>query len=58
MSNPDSASYMIDDAVAIIQKVSTLQQAVHSIESEEQSEGIGRKELMINYNPFPLNQIM
>lgn len=32
---------MIDDAVAIIQKVSALQQAVHSIESEEESQGIG-----------------
>ena len=43
MGNPDAASSMIDDAVAIIQKVSVLQQAVHSIESEEESQGIGGK---------------
>ena len=43
MGNPDGASAMIDDAVAIIQKVSALQQSVHSIESEEQSQGIGGK---------------
>ena len=41
MGNPDGASAMIDDAVAIIQKVAALQQTVHSIESEEQSQGIG-----------------
>ena len=41
MGNPDGASAMIDDAVTIIQKVATLQQTVHSIESEEQSQGIG-----------------
>ena len=43
MGKPDSASEMIDDAVAIIKKVSDLQQVVHSIESEEQSQGIGGK---------------
>ena len=43
MGNPNGASAMIDDAVAIIQKVSALQQTVHSIETEEQSQGIGGK---------------
>ena len=41
--NPDGAPEMIDSAVAIIKKVSDLQQVVHKIETEEESQGIGGK---------------
>ena len=41
LGTPDSASEMIDDAVAIIQKVSELQLTVNKIENEEQSQGVG-----------------
>ena len=40
---PGDAPKMIDDAVAVIKKVSALQQAVNSIENEEQSKGMGDK---------------
>ena len=38
---PGDASKMIDDAVAVIQKVNALRQAVKSIENEEHSKGMG-----------------
>ena len=41
LGTPDSASEMIDDAVAIINKVSDLQLAVHQIETQEESQGVG-----------------
>ena len=41
LGTPDSASEMIDDAVAIIQKVSDLQVEVHKIETQEESQGVG-----------------
>ena len=41
LGTPDSASEMIDDAVAIIKKVSDMQLAVHQVEIQEQSQGVG-----------------
>ena len=41
LGTPDSASEMIDDAVAIIKKVSDMQLAVHQVEVQEQSQGVG-----------------
>jgi len=43
LGKPDEAAKMIEDAVAIIKKVSELQAAVHDIEAKESSEGIGQK---------------
>jgi len=43
LGKPDEAAKMIEDAVAIIKKVSELQVAVHDIEAKESSEGIGQK---------------
>ena len=43
LGNPDGASEMIEDAVSIIKKVGDLQLAVHKIEAEEESQGIGGK---------------
>ena len=40
-THADSASEMIDDAVAIIKKVSDTQLAVLQIETQEQSQGVG-----------------
>ena len=43
LKKPDEAKKMIEDATAIIKKVSDLQVALHGIEIKESSEGIGQK---------------